>query len=144
MTQTTAAAAAWLNLILNGIPIANIADDASSSPATVLYVSLHTASPGVGGSQNTNEAAYTSYARVAVARDAGSPAWTVSSNAATPGAPITFPTATGGSETETYMGIGKSSSGAGTLLWYGAISPQIVVVNGVPPSLTTATTITAT
>ncbi len=144
MTQTTQAAAAWLNLILNGIPIANIADNASSSPATVLYVSLHTASPGVGGGQNTNEAGYTSYARVSVARNSGSPFWTVSSNTAVPSAPITFPTATGGSETETFMGIGTAISGAGHLEWFGAISPQIVVVSGVPPSLTQATTITAT
>ncbi len=144
MTQTTAAAASWLNLILNGIPIANLADDAGTAPATVLYVSLHKTSPGVGGSQNTNEAGYTSYARVAVARDAGSPFWTVSSNTAVPSAPITFPTASGGSETETFMGIGTAISGAGNLLWYGAISPQIVVTSGVPPSLTVATTITAT
>lgn len=143
MTQTTQAAAAWLNLILNGVAIANIADNASSSPATSLYISLHTASPGVGGNQTTNEAAYTSYARVAVTRNSGSPGWTVSGNAATPGSSITFPTATGGSETETFMGIGKASSGAGVLEWFGALSPQIVVVSGVPPSLTTATTITA-
>lgn len=144
MTQTTQAAAAWLNLILNGIAIPNIADNASSSPATLLYISLHTASPGVSGSQNTNEAAYTSYARVAVARDSGSPFWTVTGNSASPSAPITFPTATGGSETETFLGIGTASSGAGHLEWYGSMSPQIVVVSGVPPSLTQATTITAT
>src|SRR6185437_5629323 len=139
MTQTTTAAAAWLNLFLNGVAIANVADNASSSPLTSLYLSLHTASPGVGGSQNTNEAAYTSYARIAVSRNSGSPAWTITSNAASPNSPVTFPTATGGSETETYMGIGSASSGAGRLFWYGAISPQIVVVSGVPPSLTTAT-----
>ncbi len=144
MTQTTAAAASWLNLILNGIAIANVADNASSSPLTSLYISLHTASPGVTGGQNTNEAGYTSYGRIAVARSSGSPAWTITGNAASPNSPITFPTASGGSETETYMGIGSASSGAGHLYWYGAISPNIVVVSGVPPSLTTATTITAT
>ncbi len=144
MTQTTQAAAAWLNLILNGIPIANIADNAASGPLTSLYISLHTASPGVSGTQNTNQAAYTSYARIAVTRDSGTPGWTVSGNSATPVAPITFPTASGGSETETFMGIGTALSGAGSLLWYGAISPQIIVTTGVPPSLTVATTITAT
>ena len=48
----------------------------SASPLTNLYVSLHTANPGAGGAQNTSEAVYTSYARVAVARSTGG--WTLS------------------------------------------------------------------
>lgn len=142
MTQTTAAAGNWLKLILNATAIANIADNAASSPLTNIYVSLHTATPGTSGTQTTNEAAYTSYARVAVARTSGG--WTISSNTAVPAATINFPAATGGSETETFMGIGSASSGTGVLYWYGAISPTIAVSNGVTPSLTTATTITAT
>lgn len=144
MSQTTVAAASWLNLILNGIAIANLADNAGSSPLTSLYLSLHTASPGVSGNQNTNEAAYTSYARVAAARNSGSPFWTISGNVASPSAPVTWPTATGGSELETFLGIGSSSSGGGHLYWYGGLAPAIFVVNGVPPSLTTASTITGT
>lgn len=142
MTQTTTAANDWLKLILNATAIANIADDAATAPITNIYISLHTASPGVGGNQTTNEAAYTSYARVAVARTSGG--WTVSTNTAVPAATITFPAATGGSETETFMGLGTASSGTGKLLWYGAISPTIAVSSGITPSLTTATTITAT
>ena len=57
-----------LGLIFNGTAIANLADDAATSPLTELYVSLHTADPGEAGDQTTNECAYTSYARVAVAR----------------------------------------------------------------------------
>ena len=142
MTQTTAAAGNWLKLILNATAIANIADNAASSPLTNIYVSLHTASPGLTGTQTTSEAAYTSYARVAVARTSGG--WTITNNAAVPAATIAFPAATGGSETETFMGIGSASSGAGVLYWYGAISPTIVVSNGVTPQLTTATTVTGT
>lgn len=55
----------WLLLIFNATAIANIADNAASAPLTNLYVSLHTADPGEAGDQTTNEAAYTSYARVA-------------------------------------------------------------------------------
>lgn len=142
MTQTTAAAANWLKLILNATSIANIADNAGTSPLTSVFVSLHTATPGLTGSQTTNEAAYTSYARVGVVRT--SSGWTISSNTAVPVATISFPAATGGSETETFMGIGSLASGAGVLYWYGAISPTIVVSSGVTPSLTTATTITGT
>jgi hypothetical protein len=58
----------FLKLVLNGTAIANIADNAGSSPLTNLYLALHTADPGVGGSQTTSEASYTGYARVAVPR----------------------------------------------------------------------------
>lgn len=142
MTQTTAAAGNWLKLILNATAIANLADNAASGPLTNIYVSLHTATPGLTGTQTTNEAAYTSYARVAVARTTGG--WTITNNTASPVATISFPAATGGSETETFMGIGSASSGTGVLYWYGAISPTIAVSSGVTPSLTTATVITAT
>lgn len=142
MTQTTATAGDWLKLILNATAIANIADNASASPLTNIYVSLHTSTPGTSGTQTTNECAYTSYGRVAVARTSGG--WTITNNAAVPVATITFPAATGGSETATFMGIGSASSGAGVLYWYGAISPTIAISSGVTPSLTTATTITGT
>lgn len=142
MTQTTSAAGDLLKLYLNATPIANIADNATSGPLTDIYVSLHTASPGLTGTQQTNEAAYTLYARVAVARTTGG--WTITNNVANPVAAITFPAASGGSETETFMGIGSLSSGAGVLYWYGAISPTIAVSSGITPSLTTATAITAT
>ena len=60
---------ALMKLIFQGTAIANIADNASSSPLTSLYLSLHTSDPGEAGTQATNECAYTSYARVAVDRD---------------------------------------------------------------------------
>jgi hypothetical protein len=129
-----------LKLLMQAVNWANIADNAGSSPATIIYVSLHTADPGTSGNQTTNEAAYTSYARVAVARDGTG--WSLSGNTISPGANINFPTSTGGSETETFAGIGLSSSGAGVLLWSGAITPSIVVTSGVTPQLTTASTIT--
>ena len=53
-----------LKLIFNGTPIANIADNAASSPITNWELSLHTALPTSG--QNHNEVTYTGYARVAV------------------------------------------------------------------------------
>lgn len=129
-----------LKLIFNATPIANIADDASVSPLTTLYVSLHTSSPTVGGSQTTNEAAYGSYARVGVARTAGG--WTVTGSSVSPVANITWPTASGGSEVETFFGVGTAASGAGKLLYFGAISPTIGVSLGVTPQLTTSSTIT--
>ena len=129
-----------LLLIFNGTAIANIADNAASSPLTNLYVSLHTADPGEAGSQTASECAYTSYARVAVARTSGG--WTVSSNQVVPAAIISFPTATGGSETASHFGVGTASSGAGKLLYSGIVAPNIPISNGVTPQLGTGTTIT--
>lgn len=129
-----------LKLIFNATAIANIADNASSSPLTNLYVSLHTADPGETGDQTTSEAAYTSYARVAVARNSGG--WTVTNNSVSPAANIDFPACTGSTSTVTHFAVGTASSSTGKLLYSGTVTPNISVSNGVTPRLTTASTIT--
>ncbi|CAB5194548.1 hypothetical protein UFOVP167_9 [uncultured Caudovirales phage] len=129
-----------LKLIFNATAIANLADNAGTSPLTNLYVSLHTADPGEAGNQSTNEVAYTSYARVAVARTTGG--WTVTSSSVSPVANIDFPAATGGSGTITYFGVGTAASGTGVLYYSGTVTPSITVSSGVTPRLTTASTIT--
>lgn len=140
MSKSNALETALLALLFNGTPIANIADNAASGPLTELYVSLHTADPGEGGNQQSNEATYTDYARVAVDRDSGG--WTVSGNTVNPVAAIDFPTASGGSNTITHFGIGTASSGAGVLLYSGALDSSIAVSSGITPQLTTDTEIT--
>ena len=130
----------FLKLVFNATAIANIADNAASSPLTNLYVSLHTADPGETGDQTTSETAYTSYARVAVARTSGG--WTVTNNSVSPVANIDFPACTGGTETATHFGIGTASSGAGKLLYKGTITPNINISAGVTPRLTTSSTVT--
>ncbi|ANL84685.1 phage tail fiber protein [Rhizobium phaseoli] len=129
-----------LKLIFNATAIANIADNAGSSPLTSLYVSLHTADPGEAGDQTTSEATYTSYARVAVARTSGG--FTVTGNSVSPAADIVFPAATAGTNTITHFAIGTASSGAGKLLYSGTVTPNISVSSGVTPRLTTASTVT--
>src|SRR5665213_1070808 len=131
-------ATGWLNLIFEGTSIAGIAQNAAA-PTTNVYASLHTADP-TAGTQSTSEAAYTSYARVAVARSGSG--WTVSTNTVVPVANISFPAATGGSETDQYAGLGAVSSGNGLLFFAGSISPTIAVSSGVTPSLTTASILT--
>ena len=129
-----------LKLLFNATAIANVADNAASAPLTNLQVSLHTADPGEAGSQTTSEIAYTSYARVAVARTTGG--WTVTANSISPVANISFPQATGGSGTATHFGVGTAASGAGILHYSGTVTPNIVVSSGVTPILTTASTVT--
>lgn len=128
-----------LKLLFNGTAVANIADNAASSPLTNLYVSLHTSDPGEAGNQTTNETSYTSYARVAVARTSGG--WTITANSVSPVANITFPACTGGTATITHFGVGTASSSTGKLLYSGTVTPNISVSNGVTPQLTTASTI---
>jgi hypothetical protein len=129
-----------LRLIFNAVAIPNIADNAATSPLTNLQISLHTADPGEAGDQTTSEIAYTSYARVAVARTSGG--FTVTANSVSPVANIDFPTGTGGSGTATHWAVGTAASGAGKILYKGAISPTIVCGNGITPRLTTASTVT--
>jgi len=143
MGKTTVFAGDFLKLILNATAIADLADNDATSPLTALFVSLHTADPGVGGSQNTNEISYTGYARVSVARTAGG--WTVVGNVVSPTAAITFGQMTAGAGgTATFAGIGTLVSGAGKLMWSGTLTPNIVVINGVTPVIPTTSTITET
>jgi len=129
-----------LALIFNGDAIANLADD-SSLPLTDLYVSLHTADPGEAGDQTTNEASYSTYARVAVARTSGG--WTVTDNSVSPAANIEF--GEGGvadNETITHFAVGTASTGTGKILYSGTIDPDITVTEGVIPRINTSSTIT--
>lgn len=111
--------------------------NAQSGALTNIYVSLHTANPGAGGAQNTSEATYgggTGYARVPVVRTAVG--WTLTGESITNAAVINFGACVGGTgETETYVGIGTASSGAGILLWFGALTSSLAVSNGITPSI---------
>lgn len=129
-----------LELFFHGTTITSLADDTATSPSTALYVGLHTGSPGDGGNQTTSESTYTSYARVAV--DRTSTAWSVVNNGVSPIATVSFPQATGGSETVSHFSVGLDASGAGTLLYHGTVTPNITVSNGVTPELTTSSSIT--
>ena len=143
MSKSNSLENSLLLLLFNNTNIANVGDATGvrgSSAAGSLYVSLHTSDPGEAGDQTTNEAAYTSYARVAVARSGAG--FTVSTNSVVPAAAITFPAGTGGSGTVTHFGIGTASSGAGVLLYSGTVTPNIVTGSGVTPQLTTASSIT--
>jgi len=143
MTISDVTSQAILNLVYSATLWSNYAQNASSSPETNIVVQLHTADPGDAGVGNTSEVAYTSYARVNVARSTGWAASTTTTGAATvsPAATISFPAGTGGSGTATHFSTGKSGGTTSPLLWSGTVTPNIVTGNGVTPQLTTATTI---
>jgi len=121
-----------LALIFNGTTIADLAENDSSSPATVLEVSLHTAEPGEGGTQETSEATYTGYARIPVNRNSGG--WTVAVNEASNAIAVTFPACSGGTNTITHVGVGLAHSGAGKLLYYGELGTPLDVSTGIIPT----------
>lgn len=131
---------AILALIFNATAWANYADNASASPQTNIHNALHTADPGDAGTMSTSEAAYTSYARVNVARTAGG--WTVTGGSVSPVANIDFPAGTGGSGTVTHFSTGKTGGGGAPILFSGTVTPNIVTGNGVTPRLTTSSAIT--
>lgn len=123
---------ALLGLIFNADAIDFIAQNNSTSPATLFYLSLHTSNPGETGNQTTGEANYGSYARISVARS--SSGLSVSDNVVTNLAQLLFPKCTSGSNTITHVGIGLSASGSGTLLFYGELTDSLNVSNGITPA----------
>jgi hypothetical protein len=123
MSASNAAETALLTLMFNNTAWANIGDAVGlrgSTTAGVFYISLHTADPGETGTQTTSETAYTSYARVSVARS--SAGFTISGNTVSNAAAVTFPIPTGSvGAVVTYLGIGTDSTGAGNLIMSGPL-----------------------
>jgi len=146
MSLTNASETALLNLMFANENFANVGDATGlrgSSTAGSFYISLHQSSPGeaAAGGQQENEADYTGYARVAVARTSG--AWTVSGNSVVNASSIAFGACISGSNTITHFGIGTSSSGAGSLLFFGSIGSLAVSAGITPAFAPGAMTITA-
>ena len=138
MTKTDAFENGILRLIFqNDASQAGIAAIGSglqaSSTAGSFYIGLSTGTLTDSSDQSTTQAAYGSYARVAVARSSGS--WSISGSTISNVNAITFPQCTSGSESETYFGIGTTSgTGAGNLLYWGALTSALAVSSGITPS----------
>ena len=114
-----------LALIFNGTPLPWAA-------ITNLFISLHTADPGEAGTQLTAEATYTGYARVAVPRTAlGFAAPSAGSTANVP--LIQFPQCTAGTNALTHLVIGTAATGAGQIIYSGALSSALNVSAGIQP-----------
>jgi hypothetical protein len=147
MSKSNAWENALLLLLFNNTNAANIGDATGlrgSTAAGSLYLSLHTADPGEAGDQTTSECNYTGYARKAIARSGAG--FVVTANSVSPAADQTFavPTnATNLPQTASFFGIGTATSGAGVLLYSGAISPTMVISNtGSTPIFSATSTIT--
>jgi hypothetical protein len=137
MPKSTLTCNSILALIFNATTWADIAENDTSAPLTNLYLSLHTADPGVGNVQTTNETAYTNYVRIAVARTTGG--WSVPASGATANAALAqFAQCGVTGATLSHVAIGTASSGAGTVLYAGALSSSLAVANGIQPQFAAA------
>lgn len=131
MPKSTATCNSIINLMYRATAWANVADNAAASPFTNTYVGLHTASPGTGNDQTTNETAYTNYARVAVVRSTG---WDAASGGATANAAtISFAQCGVTGATLTHVAVGTASSGAGNVWHQGALNASLAVSSGITP-----------
>lgn len=125
-------------LILQAVPIANLADNAAASPLTEFYAALHSAAPG--DAQTDDEASYTGYVRVSIARTVGG--WVVTGNVANPAADILFPAVTGGGGEVTHWSVGTALSGAGKVLMAGLLMPSQQIITGMQPRVSSASALT--
>jgi hypothetical protein len=133
MPLSTAAAQELLDLIFLNLDWANVGDAGGIQGSATdgnLYVALHTADPGAGGDQTTNEIAYTGYSRVAVSRTNG---FTRSGTNVSNAAAVTFGSCTGGSGTATHFSIGTASAGAGQIIVRGALNSNLAISAGITP-----------
>ena len=124
-----------LALLCNNTAFTGVGDAGGLLPSSVagsLYISLHTGDPGEGGDQTTSEAAYTDYARAAIARSGAG--WTVSGNEAVNAAQVQWPKCTGLTANCTHFGIGTSSAGAGKLLYSNTLDSPLAVSNNITPT----------
>jgi hypothetical protein len=123
-----------LNLLFNNVDWANVGDAAglqNSAAAGSFYVALHSADPGDAGNQTTNEVVYTGYGRVAVARSGAG--FTVSGAQVSNAATVQFGECTALTATATHFSVGLLSSGAGDILYSGALSASRSISAGITP-----------
>ena len=114
MAKSNASANALVALMYNATAIANVADNAATAPITVVQIAAHTADPGAAGTQATNEAAYTGYARATPARTTGG--FTCSNGVVTLVADASLGACVAGTATLTHWSTGPTS-GAGQI-WH--------------------------
>jgi len=100
-------------------------------PIHIIFIALHTADPTNSGTQTTSEATYVGYARVSVVASTGFSAGTGGSSQNT--GLIQFPQCTGGTNVITHVSIGTAISGAGQIIYRGALNASLSVANLIQP-----------
>lgn len=99
--------------------------------ATQLDLHLHTADPGDAGTTASNEATYTGYTLVTVARAATD--WTVTGDQVTTDNLIQFPQCTAGANTITHLSV--SPQGSTIILARATLTSALAVSAGITPQI---------
>lgn len=95
-----------------------------------LYLALYTSDPGEAGTAITNETAYTNYARQTIVKATG---WTDGGSSFTNSALIQFPQCGVTGATLTHVSVVTTASGAGQILYSGALNSSLAVANLIQP-----------
>lgn len=95
-----------------------------------LYLALYTSDPGEAGTAITNETAYTNYARQTIVKATG---WTDGGSSFTNSALIQFPQCGVTGATLQYVAVVTTASGAGQILYSGALNSSLAVANLIQP-----------
>lgn len=120
-----------VNLYYRAEAIANIADNAASSPVTNVKMRLATASYAASDNGSANEATYTNYAAQDVPRSGSG--WSAASGGATSNvAAIEFPQCGASGNTITSAATTKAA-GASDIWHYGDLNASIAVSNQIQP-----------
>jgi hypothetical protein len=122
-------------------PIANVGDATglrgSVAPGS-LYVAMHTSDPGEAGSAITGETAYGGYVRRALERS--TVGFTRTGSRVRPTNNVDFPMCSSNPGSPlTFFSIVTTASGAGMILYSGALTPNINVAIGIVPRLKSTT-----
>jgi hypothetical protein len=123
---------ALLLLIFNNTTITGIGSDGlrGSTTAGSLYIALYSGAPS--DSAAGTEITYTGYARVAVARSGAG--WTVSGNACSNTAVVTFGLCTGGTPTATHFAICKAGTrDTDDAIYWADLTSSLAISNGITP-----------
>ena len=99
-----------------------------------LFLALFTADPTETGSI-ADEATYTSYARVTLPKASS---WTDAGSTFSNAALVQFPQCTGGSNLITHVALITTASGAGQILYKGALNSSLTVTNLIQPQFAIA------
>lgn len=124
MTKSNDTENDMLNAVLRGV-------DPSWRSGANRYIALHTADPGEAGTAITSEATYTNYARVLVTAATGFSAASGGQSQNT--ALIQFPQCGASGNTITHVSIVTTASGAGQILYSGALNSTLSIANLIQP-----------
>lgn len=104
--------------------------DPAYRSAANAWLALYTADPGEAGTAITNEANYTGYARVQITKAS---AWTDGGSSFSNAALVQWPLCSAGTNTISHFAVVTTASGAGQIIYSGALSSTLAVSAGIQP-----------